>query len=235
MIAVSFALPAESSDLVAAMEDRKSVVSGEAKAILGRIDNKEVAILHTGVGRKSCEQRIDNFLTAQNPRCLISSGFAGAIGHDFEVGDLILAENFSDQQLLSEAVRVLRDRGASTAKLFTAASVIDPMSERIETARAHDAAAVDMETKFIAKACAARGIPMLSARVISDTVNEPFPAPPSVLFDMERQRTNFVKLSVYLISHPRSAFALARFARQIARARKELTGALLELLRRAKL
>lgn len=233
MIAVSFALPAESSDLIAALQDRTSVTSAEPKTIQGRIDNKEVTIFHTGVGRKSCERRIDSFLATQKPRCLISSGFAGAIRHDFTVGDVILAENFSDQRLLSEAQQILHARGACTAKLFTSVSVIDSISERIETARAHNAAAVDMETEFIAKACAARGIPMLSARVISDTLGEPFPAPPSVLFDIERQRTDFVKLSLHLISHPRAVLALTRFARQIARARKELTGALVELLRRA--
>ena len=50
MIAVSFALPTESSDLVGLLRDRKS---DEEEIIRGKIDNKEVAIFHTGVGRKS--------------------------------------------------------------------------------------------------------------------------------------------------------------------------------------
>lgn len=224
MIAVSFALPTESSGLVGLLRDRES---DEAGIIRGKIDNKEVAIFHTGVGRKNCELKIGNFLRANLPRVLISSGFAGAVRHDIEVGDLILAENFSDQQLLFEAQRILSNRGACTVKLFTSSIVIDSISERIEKARAHDAAAVDMETEIIAQACAMRGIPMLSLRVISDSLRDPFPAPASVLFDIERQRTNFAKLFRYLIAHPRATFDLTRFARQVARARQELTDALI--------
>jgi len=228
MIAVSFALPAESSGLVGLLRDRKS---DEAGIIRGKIDNKEVAVFHTGVGRKSCQGKIDNFLRANLPRILISAGFAGAIRQDFQVGDLILSENFSDQPLLFEAQRILSNRGACTSKLFTSPSVIESSNERIELGRAHDAVAVDMETEFIAEACAARSIPMLSVRVISDSLREPFPAPPSVLFDIARQRTNLPKLLRYLITHPRASLGLMRFANQIARARKELTEALAALLR----
>ena len=60
MIAVSFALPTESSDLVGLLRDRKS---DEEEIIRGKIENKEVAIFHTGVGQKSCAARI----VAQRP------------------------------------------------------------------------------------------------------------------------------------------------------------------------
>jgi hypothetical protein len=66
-------------------------------------------------------------------------------------------------------------------------------------------------------------------RVISDTPREPFPAPPPVLFDTERQRTNGAKLATYLLLHPTRIPRLIRFAKQIAHAREELTGALLSL------
>jgi adenosylhomocysteine nucleosidase len=232
MIAISFALPAESSGLVALLQNKQLVIRGQTtKSIQGRIDNKSVEIFHTGVGRRSCEGKIGNFLGTAQPRYLISAGFAGAARPSVEVGDLILAENFSDRQVLFEAQRILSNRGACTAKLFTSTTVIDSRSERMEKAHAHDAAAVDMETEVIAQACTARSIPMLSMRVISDSLREPFPAPPSVLFDIERQRTDFAKLSLHLLTHAGAILGLVRFARQIARARNELTSALVALLR----
>ncbi|PYJ44955.1 MAG: hypothetical protein DME80_04485 [Verrucomicrobia bacterium] len=102
--------------------------------------------------------------------------------------------------------------------------------ERNEIAHSTDAAAVDMETEFIARACAEHGIPLLSLRVITDTPHEPFPAPPKVLFDIERQRTHLVKLARFLLAHPNHIPRLIEFARRIARARKILATALVALI-----
>lgn len=228
MIAVSFALPTESSGLVSLLRQRKS---DDAKTIRGKVDSKEVIILHSGVGRKSCEAAIDNFFRAQQPRTLVSSGFAGAARDDLRVGDLILAENFSDPQLLSEAQRFLTCK-VHVAKLFTASTIIDSISERNKIAREHGAAAVDMETECIAQACAARGVRMLSLRVISDTPAEPFPAPPRALFDIENQRTKVAGLLFYLLTHPGAIARLIRFGGQIRNARAKLTNALTELVPR---
>ena len=86
------------------------------------------------------------------------------------------------------------------------------------------------ETEIIANACLARGIPLLSLRVISDTSTESLPAPPNVLFDVNDQKTNFVKLSLYLLMHPRANRRLFRFARQIRLARENLADSLITLL-----
>jgi adenosylhomocysteine nucleosidase len=232
MIAITFALPVESSGLVGLLREKKRTSSNSRKIIYGKIDNQSVAILHTGVGRKSCETKIVNFLRAEQPRCLISSGFAGAARKDFQLGDLIVAENLSDREFLSKAQRILADRNVRTAKLFTSATLVDWIDARNEIARTNGADAVDMETEVIAQACSVRGIPMLSLRIISDSLREPFPVPPSILFDIERQRTNAAKLSLYLIKHPGSLFDLFRFARQIRQARRILTDAIVDLLRR---
>jgi len=232
MIAITFALPAESSGLVGLLREKKYASSRDGKIIYGKIDNQFVAILHTGVGRKSCQLKIDNFLRAEHPRRLISSGFAGAARENFQIGDLIVAENLSDRELLSEAQRILADRNVRTAKLFTSATLVDSIDARNEIARTNGADVVDMETEVIAQACSTRGIPMFSLRVISDSLCEPFPVPPSILFDIERQRINAAKLSLYLIKHPGSLFDLFRFARQIRQARRILTDAIVDLLRR---
>jgi hypothetical protein len=87
-----------------------------------------------------------------------------------------------------------------------------------------------METEQIASACATRKIPLLSLRAISDSTAAPFPAPASVLFDLERQRTRFRRLAPYLLTRPHAVVRLARFARQIAAARTELAIGLKELI-----
>jgi len=88
-----------------------------------------------------------------------------------------------------------------------------------------------METEFIARACAEHGIPLLSLRVISDAPSEPFPGPSKILFDVERQRTNVMKLSLHLLRHPTAIPRLVMFVRRIAHARRTLANALVEVVR----
>jgi hypothetical protein len=88
-----------------------------------------------------------------------------------------------------------------------------------------------METEFIARACAACGIPLLSLRVISDTPHNRLPAPANVLFDIERQQTRMLKLATHLLAHPSRIPRLVHFARRIAHARKTLATALVQVVR----
>jgi adenosylhomocysteine nucleosidase len=133
--------------------------------------------------------------------------------------------------LLAVAQRILRNCDPQLVKLFTATSIIDSIAQRNEIARVAGAAAVDMETGSIVAVCNAHGVPFLSVRAISDTAREPFPAPPSVLFDIQRQQTNYGRLLVYLLRDPASVWRLFRFGRQVARARASLTDAIIALVR----
>lgn len=211
MIAVTFALPSESSDFVRLLSGRQ----------------QDVALLHTGVGEKACRARIEPFLDTQRFDLLISSGFAGGVDSSLGVGDLLLAENFSDPQSLACARTILVSR---VARLVTADRVIENETDRARLASENNAAAVDMETEWIAQACAEREVPMLSLRAISDTATAPFPAPSAVLFDIERQKTDALKLGVHLLKHPSDVVRLISFARQIATVRANLAAALYELI-----
>ncbi len=231
IIAITFALPAESSDFVRLLAKPARSARAGVETIHGQIHGRSVAVFHTGVGEKSCRARIGNFLHQQEFKYLLSTGFAGALNPELRVGDLLLAENFTSPELLGSPHLDLRSGELSVGKLATVPEVIDSKSERDRWAAESGAAAVDMETEFIAAACAARGIPMLSLRVISDTPAEPFPAPPAVLFDLEKQKTNFVRLARYLATHPGALLGLNAFRQRIAHARRSLTSALDQLLR----
>ena len=234
MIAITFALPAESSGLVARVGSKRRAVSGDRETIYGNVNGRPVAIFHTGVAHKVCQKNIGDFLRVERSELLISSGFAGGVRNELDVGDLFLAENFSDRRLLSAAQRILANRRMKTANLFTSTSIIDSVEQRNAVA-ATSAAAVDMETETIARACASSAIRMLSLRVISDSLSEPLPAPPGVLFDVERQKTNYRKLWPYLLKHPAALWRLIHFTLRIAEARRVLTEAILDIVREIEL
>jgi nucleoside phosphorylase len=234
MIAVTFALPAESSALVRRLRH----VSREGGIVRGSLAEEfcgqrpplqpEVYVVHTGVGASECRKRVGIFLKNEQPHLLISSGFCGGTSDQVSPGDLIIALNYSGAELAEKARAILP--AVAAGKLFSADEVIDPAKDRYAIGRKHGAIAVDMETETIARLCAEQTIPMLGLRVVSDSAAAPFPAPPHVLFDVQAQRTKFSRLFAHLAHEPAAAVRLARFSKQIAAARETLAEALCAII-----
>ena len=230
MIVVTFALPAESKAFISRLQNKRRIPFLDDDFICGEIGARSLTIFHTGVGRRVAERRLIEFLGNQPFEILVSSGFAGGAGPEMSVGDLFIAENVSDSQLFAIAQRTLTHLHPHTGKLSTSSRIVDSATQRMQLARSRGADAIDMETDVIAQTCVERGIPMLSLRAISDTLREPFPAPPAVLFDIEQQKTHITSLAAYLIRKPTAIGPLIRFARQIERTRETLADALTSLV-----
>ena len=220
MIVVTFALPTESSAFIRLLRN----VRRDGPVVRGNVEHRtlDICVVHTGVGATRCEERLGNFLRAETPEFLIASGFCGGATDDLHPGDLVIADNASD---LSRKARSILP-GALVGKIHSSDWIVDPAVDRYEIGREHGAMAIDMETKTIKRLCAARSIPVLALRVISDSPGAPFPAPPNVLFDIEAQRTKFTALLAHLARDPASAVRLAQFSRQITRAKTKLADAL---------
>ena len=234
MIAITFALPAESSGLVSKFESKRVSREKGLAIVSGTVAGREVAIFHTGVGRKQCRRTLEPFLQSIRPPMLISSGFAGSLTDELRVGNLIIARDVSDAELAKQ-LAIPANENTRSVRLLTVERMVDNPEERARIAREDSAAAIDMETDVIADACGKYAIPMVSLRVISDSPSAPFPAPPDVLFDIARQRTNFGRLVPYVLRHPSAVGRLSRFAQQISHARAVLTDALVAVVTNAPL
>jgi len=230
MIAVTFALPAESSEFLRLLGNRSRVHRDGISIVRGTIGDRSIEVIHTGVGANVCRQRIGKFLVNQQFDFLISAGFAGSLNHDLQVNDILVAKNFSTVDL-KKTQSSLSNVSIKAANMLTVPALIDSSEERERIARESGASAVDMETEFIAQACATHGIPLLSLRVITDTPTQPFPAPPSVLFDIQQQRTHIAALAKFFLLNPSRLANLIRFASRIAGARTTLTNVLVEIVR----
>jgi nucleoside phosphorylase len=226
-IAVTFALPTESSEFLRRLGNKSRVKRNGVRIVRGTIGHRSIEVIHTGVGEKVCKQRIGRFLENQQLDFLISSGFAGSLNHELQVNDLLVAKNFSTVDLKHPS---LSNVSIYAANMLTVPALIDAGEERKSIAHESGASAVDMETEFIARACAGNDIPLLALRVITDTPTQPFPAPPHVLFDIQQQRTPIVVLAGFFLAHPRRMPGLVQFAKRIARARKTLSNALVRIV-----
>ena len=95
---------------------------------------------------------------------------------------------------------------------------------------------MDMETEFIARACAAYGVPLpVSLRVVSDTPTELFPAPTNVLFDIERQQTQMLKLANVLFCASTSRPTPGSVCAKDCPREKDLADALADVVRNIEL
>src|SRR6266550_503454 len=209
MIAVTFALPAESSEFLRRLRNKSCADRNGNRIVCGTIHDHKIEVLHTGVGGNVCKERIGKFLEGAQFRILISAGFAGALNDKLRAGGSPIHR----------------------ANLLTVPSIIHSTEERKKIGQTTGAAAADMETEFIARACAEHGVPLLSIRVITDTPHQPFPAPPKILFDIEQQRTRMAALAKFFLAHPNRVLRLVQFAKRIARARKTLSNALIQVVR----
>ena len=240
MVAITFALPAESAEFLRCLRDKSRADRNGIRTIRGKIDDRAVEVLHTGVGENVCRQRMAKFLSAtgrirrgehdQHFDYLISAGFAGALNDRLQVGDLLIAKNFSTLWS-AENRSSLSSLPIHIADLLTVPALINSGEDRNKLALTSGAMAVDMETEFIARACTVHGLPLLSLRVVSDTPKELFPGPTDVLFDVERQQTQMLKLATYFFAHPHRVPRLLQFARRIVRARRILASALVTIVR----
>lgn len=205
-------------------------VPDESRAFEARSPHGPVVVVHTGVGDTPAgRRRLDDVLGEETPRFVLSAGYAGGLRADLRVGDLVLAENFSDPGLLDAARPLLADEPCHVGALVTQPLVAETAAAKRALHDATGALAVDMETAWIADACARAGVPLLALRVVSDAAGQSFPVPNDVLFDAVRQRPRYVALPAWLLLHPWRIGAFVGFVRGLGPARARL-GRTLSLL-----
>ena len=218
MIAVTFAVPHESHALRRRLQ--RASRAGVRDWVRGFVGEKEIIIAHTGIGPAAAEESAGVLLAKFQPRWLVSAGYAGGLDPALAHGEVFIAENFST--LAMPAIR----RATLTTQPRAAASVAEKAA-LLHTTGAH---AVDMETASIARVCAARGVPMLALRAISDTAREPIRVPLEITCDLARQRPRILALLAFLATHPARILPFARFVRGLSPARENLTAALVGII-----
>ncbi len=218
MIAVTFALPQESSAFLRALRGQRRAEGW----IGGSIGAAQVLVAHTGMGLESAAAKTEALLAEARPERLLSGGFAGALDPRLRLGDVLAATNFSAPELLTPLGDSIH-RGV----LVSRPRPLELVEEKSALFRETGALAVDMETAAIAAACARAGVPLLSLRAISDRADQALPAPLAEWFDLARQRPRPRRLLMYLWRRPAAIAPFVRFVRGLPVARKALTAAMI--------
>lgn len=167
MILVTFALAEEGRIFQRRLTNRQR----RNEIICGWADDIEVGICHLGI-RVSQRARLETTLRQFEPSLVLSSGFAGGTRALIMPGDFVLSENFSELELVT---KIKKSRLIDASGAFSSVSQVAGPEEKMRLNRVGDSVAVDMESAILAGICRSAGTPLVTVRMISDTVTERVP------------------------------------------------------------
>lgn len=227
MIAVTFALPSESSDFQHRLVHPGQIEPGVLPSVLGNLEKHEVMICHTGVGVRAARERMRSVLSLEAPQLVLSSGFAGGLAPFLTPGTIVVGEKESDPYLVRKAMAA----GATPARVITTDRPVEEPSAKTALYEKTGAEVVDMETEAVVAACQEAGVPLLVARAVLDAAQDALPVPFDAWFDVRRQRPRKANLLRYLATHRKAIGPFFRFVQNVQASRSGLTDFLVQLIR----
>lgn len=153
---------------------------------IGALARDGLAVAASGDGPQNAERGAGSLCDAVRPSVLIGAGVAGGLTPRLFAGSLVASRRIvdeageaprPDEALLARAVAA----GAAAATFVTVSRPVVAASAKAGLAQKfatddRDPAAVDMESAAWSRAAAARGIPFLAVRAISDRFDEDLPS-----------------------------------------------------------
>lgn len=213
MIAITFAVPEESSRFRRLLTDTRKVRVGALRLLEGRFGSQAVTVAHIGMGLEAAERNTSLLIESRKPERLIAAGFGGALLPELRIGDLVVDPRTWPAPDLPEC-----REGAIVSRPVP----LETPAEKTQLARETGALAVDMETDAIAAVCAKAGVPLLGVRAISDGAGDALPVPLPAWYDMKAQRPRPAVLVGYLLTHPGAILPFVRFLRSLPAAQRAL-------------
>jgi nucleoside phosphorylase len=169
MVILVFALPEEARVVRRRIRWDRSPVDVPRGTFAGQ----EVSVAFVGISAVRIGE-LERSIDQVKPRMIISSGFAGGIRSLLEAGDFVLSTNYTD----TDIAKSLRQHQTifDAAGPFVQVQRVASASDKWSLNRSRGACAVDMESETIAGLCRSKGISLVTARMISDAIDEAIPA-----------------------------------------------------------
>jgi len=198
-------------------------------------------LVYCGIGMERARSAAAAFIRSVSPSLLVSFGIAGCVEDELEIGDVVAASHAAplgraESSLPLAAVSDLELDAMRRALSHSNASVHrgTVLTTKGETVRPAEAGGflhpvLDMETSAIAEEAAARGIPLVCLRGVSDTPREPLPFDLSALTDASGS-FHAGRLLGQAIRRPGMLRRLSRLQSATRRAEENVTIAVAELV-----
>lgn len=137
----------------------------------------DVVLGSTGDGPERAAAGLEQIFDAFEPAEILFLGVAGGLAPELAVGDVVVGTEIRDAPAPDPALleRALSIRGAFPGKIASTNRIATTAAEKAQIYEATGAAAIDLESATWARVAAARGIPFIIVRAVSDTVSETLP------------------------------------------------------------
>jgi len=182
MIAIFCALEEEIRDIKKRVRMHRTSPFQGCRIWQGRYGRRESLLVLTGVGKEKAEKAAAWVLSRYPVEVVISTGFAGALNGRTEAGDIIVYTRLQsvEGQVNGDADLVLQASNCPTgsrAQLIggvgvSIGDVCATAESKHRLGREFGADSVDMESYWIGRMAAGKGIPFLGVRVIFDAVRD---------------------------------------------------------------
>ncbi len=139
--------------------------------LLGHLGSQPVAVGWLGPGVRD-EAQFERMLSDSGIGLVINSGFAGAVRTLLEPGDFVLAENFSSPELVE---RLQKQCVFAASGRFVTVDTVADSAAKMRINREGNIVALDMESAKVTDICRKLGVPLITARMISDRSDESIP------------------------------------------------------------
>jgi nucleoside phosphorylase len=194
---------------------------GEADVYRAQIGAAEVGVILTGAGPKQAHLETAKVLGGDpdSIRLCVSSGLAGALKAQYQVGQVLAARSVRTENELTDPsssplqgsaplLSFAAECGATVAEqFFSAVRVVGKAEEKRHLGERSDA--VEMESFEVLLEAAAYGIPAIAIRAISDSVDDDLPLDMNRIFTDEGQ-VSIPRVLGQVALHPTSVPELVR-------------------------
>jgi nucleoside phosphorylase len=164
MVIVTFAVKEEGISLVRRLSGRQA----HEWWTEGALGEQRVAVVFVGIGLKRREQ-LGELIDQVRPAAVLGTGFSGATQPFLKAGNLVFGANCSSDALIKR----VRQEGEVVGAFRQVDHVCGPEEKRRLSS---GTLAIDMESQGIHELCVERNTPLLTARMISDQIDESIPA-----------------------------------------------------------
>jgi adenosylhomocysteine nucleosidase len=238
-VGIIAAMRSEARPLLRLLRDHGPVRRGGRGLYTFQAGATRCILVVSGMGWEPARRATASLLEFERPEAILSFGIAGAVGDQLAIGDVVAGEcsrALCDGRLepprplgrIPEPVHAVA-AGAAAARgaRYCRATVVTVRGLHPVDLPRDETAVVEMETAAIAAESAARGIPLLSFRAVSDSSRAPVP------FEMsggDEFRLRPLALLGAIVRRPRILGPLFRLARNSAGAARTLAAVVFAVL-----
>ena len=199
MIGIIGAMEEEVAILKNKLKNINEIVVAHVKFYRGQLNNKEVVLTQSGIGKVNAAISTTLLIEKFNPTLIINTGSAGALDESLSVGDILISNNVmyhdanatafgyeigqipqmpaqfeASQQLLQLTEKVVKQQNltAKIGQIVSGDSFIGSSEQRLNIKRQFSKAmAVEMEATAIAQTCYQFNLSFIITRAVSDLAN----------------------------------------------------------------